>query len=216
MNGWHGHLVLATGWAHYHGPAGDTSFHAHYPYQLVFAAEKDASMQLNEQEVRGRRLFVPSNCPHRLGASNEPLDLVFIEPTLLCEELKRKGSLEDCLFFLEQAKPIVEDVRMQRALAAIDAGLGGKVTQTLISAKAGLSKSSFTNLFRSTLGMPLRRYVLWRRLILAVEAIGAGADATTASHKAGFADSAHFSRTMRETFGVSPSEGVLKIKMSVQ
>ena len=37
----------------------------------------------------------------------------------------------------------------------------------------------------------------------AVEAIAAGVSLTEAAHEAGFADSAHFSRTFRRMFGVA-------------
>lgn len=89
------------------------------------------------------------------------------------------------------------------------------MTQGVIARAAGMSKSSFTKLFRASVGMPLRRYVLWRRLNIAIAAIGEGSDATTAAHQAGFADSAHFSRTMKQMFGVSPTDGVLRIKMTI-
>lgn len=212
---WHGKLLLAQGWAHYHGPAGDTTFHAHYPIQLVFSESGEATVTLDDRQMVGRFLHIPSNAKHMLAPSQQPLDLLYIEPTLLegCEGERK--ALQEWLSALQQQKTTIDDPRMIRALEAIDGALGGKVTQNMIARKAGMSKSSFTDLFRAIIGMPLRRYVLWRRLNVAVAEIGAGADATQAAHKAGFADSAHFSRTMRETFGVSPTDSVLKIQMTV-
>ena len=55
-------------------------------------------------------------------------------------------------------------------------------------------------------GLPLRRYLLWLRLQDAVQAIAAGAPLTDAAHAAGFADSAHLSRTFRRMFGITPSD----------
>jgi len=215
-NEWRGHLRLSHGWACYEGPAGDTSFHAHYPCQLVFARTDEASVQLEDRECRGRQLFIPSNLSHMLDQNEEPLTLLYIEPTLLDQDIDKEWSLSAWLSFLKHAEPKVEDERMISAMANIEAALNKKVSLQAVAAASGLSKSSFTALFRKTFGMPLRRYVLWRRLYLAVQAIGRGADATTAAHTAGFSDSAHFSRTMKTNFGVSPTESVLKITMSVQ
>ncbi len=212
---WHGRLLLAQGWAHYHGPAGDTTFHAHYPVQLVFSSACDASVTLEDREITGRRLLVPSNARHMLAPTQEPLDLLYVEPTLWAQNEGAGKSLSDWLAALRHQKAAIDDPRMIRTFEAIDDALGGKIAQDMIARAAGMSKSSFTRLFRATIGMPLRRYVLWRRLNVAVAAIGEGADATMAAHKAGFADSAHFSRTMRETFGVSPAESLLKIQMTV-
>lgn len=68
-----------------------------------------------------------------------------------------------------------------------------------------LSASRLRHLFRLQMGLALQRYLLWRRLIVAVRALTEGADLTRSAHTAGFADSAHFSRTFRRMFGVPPS-----------
>jgi len=212
---WDGELLLGQGWAHYHGPAGDTTFHAHYPIQLVFSEAAEATVTLDDGQMVGRFLLVPSNVKHMLAPSQQPLDLLYIEPTFLGGHEAETRPLSEWLAALRRRKTTIDDPRVIRALEAIDDGLGGKVTLDMVACAAGMSKSSFTKLFRAIIGMPLRRYVLWRRLNVAVAEIGAGADATQAAHKAGFADSAHFSRTMRETFGVSPTDSVLKIQMTV-
>lgn len=213
MINWDGHLLLAQGWAHYRGIAGDTSFHAHYPAQLVFSDKLEAKVEFEANVMTGRFLSIPSNIPHKLSPSEEVIDLLYVEPSLMSDELTQAKSINKCLAALQETKTGITDIRIVRALEAIDENLIGKVTQEAIIRAAGMSKSSFTELFRTVIEMPLRRYVLWRRLNVAVSTIGEGHDATTASHKAGFSDSAHFSRTMRQTFGVSPIDSVLRIKI---
>ncbi len=70
---------------------------------------------------------------------------------------------------------------------------------------ACLSESRFSHLFVEEISLPFRTYLLWRRLIVAVDAMAAGASLTAAAHQAGFADSAHFSRTFLRMFGVQAS-----------
>jgi AraC-like DNA-binding protein len=70
---------------------------------------------------------------------------------------------------------------------------------------AGLSASRFRHLFAAETGLPFRNYVLWRRLMRAVEIWSDGASLTDAAHGAGFADSSHLSRTFRRMFGQSAS-----------
>ena len=67
---------------------------------------------------------------------------------------------------------------------------------------ACLSESRFSHLFTKETGLPFRTYVLWRRLMQAVERRAAGATLTEAAHQAGFSDSAHFSRTFLRMFGI--------------
>jgi len=60
------------------------------------------------------------------------------------------------------------------------------------------------HLFKARMGVPVRRYVLWARLRGGLEQALAGASLTSAALEAGFSDSAHFSRTFREMFGIAP------------
>ena len=51
-------------------------------------------------------------------------------------------------------------------------------------------------------GLPFRTYVLWLRVVRAVDAHTKGASLTEAAQEAGFADSAHLSRTFKRMFGL--------------
>lgn len=60
-------------------------------------------------------------------------------------------------------------------------------------------------LFARTVGVPMRTFQLWHRLLRALQVYERG-DATHAAHAAGFADLAHFSRTCRKMLGYAPTE----------
>lgn len=74
-----------------------------------------------------------------------------------------------------------------------------------IAGAIAISPGRLVHLFRQETGLPIRRYLLWLRLGDALNGIAAGASLTDAAHAAGFADSAHLSRTFREMIGVPPS-----------
>lgn len=97
------------------------------------------------------------------------------------------------------------DLRVLKAIDVMKASLDGKISAATVAREAGISPSRLSALFRRDLGISIRAYVLWLRLQAALGAIAAGDSATEAAHAAGFADSAHFSRTMRRMFGISPS-----------
>ncbi|HTN92756.1 MAG TPA: AraC family transcriptional regulator [Sorangium sp.] len=75
----------------------------------------------------------------------------------------------------------------------------------LAVARAGLSEAHLQALFVRDVGVPIRTFQLWRRLLVALVAFSR-VDATRAAHGAGFADLAHFSRTCRRMLGYSPTE----------
>jgi AraC-like DNA-binding protein len=66
----------------------------------------------------------------------------------------------------------------------------------------GLSPSRASHLFVEETGLPFRTYVLWLRLVRAVDAHTQGLNLTDAAQEAGFSDSAHLSRTFKRMFGL--------------
>jgi AraC-like DNA-binding protein len=93
-----------------------------------------------------------------------------------------------------------------RASGFIDAHLDTVPLLSDAARHVGISPRQLRRSFADEIGIPYRRYILWRRLRRALLAISDGTDLTTAAATAGFSDSAHFSRTFRQTFGLTPSE----------
>jgi AraC-like DNA-binding protein len=71
---------------------------------------------------------------------------------------------------------------------------------------AHLSESRLQHLFRDQVGVPIRRYLLWHRYLTALSLLADGASATRAAHAAGFADSAHLTRTAVRLNGFTPTK----------
>ena len=99
----------------------------------------------------------------------------------------------------------VLDRRVKKAIGEIRQRLGGAVALNEIAAAVSLSPGRFRHLFAAETGVPFRRYVLWLRLEEALAAALDGASWTESAYLAGFADSAHLSRTLRRMLGIPPS-----------
>jgi AraC-like DNA-binding protein len=97
------------------------------------------------------------------------------------------------------------DPRVARAIAWVRVALDGPVSLASAAAAVALSPGRFRHLFVAETGLTFRAYVLWLRLMRAVELVAARRPVTEAAHAAGFADAAHLSRTFRRTFGVAPA-----------
>jgi AraC-like DNA-binding protein len=114
---------------------------------------------------------------------------------------------------LPQAPPM--DDRIRRAVEVINGLDAEKITVGDIAGKVFLSESRLIHLFTREMGIPIRRYLLWRRLGVGIRLVLSGASLTEAAHGAGFSDSAHMSRTFRDMFGYSPSD-ILKNSRFIQ
>ena len=97
------------------------------------------------------------------------------------------------------------DAKVVRALEHIRRRVRAPVSLADAAAAATLSPSRFRHLFVQETGTSFRADLLWLRINVAVEAAMAGASWTEAAHEAGFADSAHLSRTHRRMFGIEPT-----------
>jgi AraC-like DNA-binding protein len=97
------------------------------------------------------------------------------------------------------------DPRLARVLDFLDAQPDDLTRAEHVARAQGLSVSRFLHLFSEQVGVPFRRYRIWNRVRAAMRLSLDGATFTEAAAGAGFADSAHFARCFRETFGVTPS-----------
>ena len=97
------------------------------------------------------------------------------------------------------------DPRISRAIAWVRARLDSPVSLKDAADVANLSPSRFRHLFVAQTGVSFRAYLLWARVEAAVGAAMSGQSWTAAAQEAGFADSAHLSRTCRRMFGFAPA-----------
>lgn len=79
----------------------------------------------------------------------------------------------------------------------------------------GLSSTRLQALFRAHVGMPFRRYRLWRRMEAVLRSVNKGETLTVAAYDAGFSSSAHLSATFKAMFGLTPSS-LLRLGVTIR
>ena len=109
-------------------------------------------------------------------------------------------SLVARLAGLAAAKP--PEPRVQKMIKFAASHLDDSITLAAAARVADLSPSRARHLFAEQTGLPFRTYLLWLKIMKAVGLFSKGKSLTVAAHDAGFADSAHFSRTFRRMFGI--------------
>ncbi len=196
------------------GELGRTAPHAHYADQLMCSKGAPITVSLDGQVTTAHRLFIPSRQTHAILETQGEVSVLYAEPAVfdIAPLLHQDLSL-DALRQLPRRS--LEDPRLERALAALDQQLNGKVSAQALAQAAHLSLSQLERLFAHQLGLPVRRLVLWRRLRIALQLALFGGTLTEAAHGAGFADSAHFSRTMKQLFGVTAAASLRQLDVQL-
>jgi|JI10StandDraft_1071094.scaffolds.fasta_scaffold00939_15 AraC-like DNA-binding protein len=100
----------------------------------------------------------------------------------------------------------VRDFRLTQVLSLIEEKPDRKISVPVLADAAGLSESRLQHLFKEQIGISMKRYMLWKRMIDGINFAMRGSDLTTAAYEAGFSDAAHMSRTFKEMFGINLSK----------
>jgi len=98
------------------------------------------------------------------------------------------------------------DARISRTLAKLSEADDLNLSLTQLLKGSGLSESRFRHLFRDQVGLSVKNFLLWSKVQRAIQLLTDAPSLTHAAHGAGFADSAHLSRTFKRTFGLTPSD----------
>ena len=197
----------------------------HIEHGTAIAVGIDGDVEVNG--VRGRAVIVPPDVPYALRSAGPAATYLFdpeLAPRIAAHA--RDGGTRVL------GRRVAEVVAAHRALLArpdVLHGVGDELGRLLATGTprpidrrvarvvealrdpdgepvpTSLSAAHLRELFARDIGMPMRRYALWRRLLHALARVGP-VDLTTAAHAGGFADLAHFSRTCRRMLGYAPSE----------
>ncbi|HTU61241.1 MAG TPA: helix-turn-helix transcriptional regulator, partial [Polyangiales bacterium] len=184
---------------------------------------------------RTHAAVIPSGCMHHLRAAG-PMGFIYLDP--LTDDHRRltphalvgahervralllqqpAASVDDACVALGIPRRIIGDARVARVLRELEARPEAFPKMAEAAAKAGLSPSRFRALFQQHVGLPFRRYRLWRRMAVVASLVREGTSLTQAALAAGFSSSAHLSSAFHEMFGLSPSALlVLDIQIDVE
>lgn len=231
---WAGRFAIAQGSGLFLGNTGDNSPHTHYAHQLSVALDKSLEIKTDKGVMNGTSLFIPAGCKHQLS-HGRVISLYVDATSTLAKELltnfstpknvsplpnklelvirslvETEADLRQILSqFADQFQPnFGADRRLELVLEMLQKEL---VEQQLLSLTelanaAMLSESRFSHWFTEHTGLPLRGYRKWLRLLAGTRLIAAGKPLSEATQESLFSDQAHFSRTFKQMFGLTPKQ----------
>ena len=230
---WSGTARLGLGWGLFTGCAGENRPHAHHAVQIVLSETPQRLWTAAQGWLSCHGAVVGANVQHRLEESSRPVTLLYLEPdsiegrrvaasalvggvlsgpsiSLALDAVRASPdpipAAMDRLFpDASPRTPLQGDPLIAALIAALPLTLPDQFGIATLASQTGLSPSRVQHRFRAHTGLAVRPYLRWRRLLKALEGVTRGLSLTDAAVEAGFADSAHFTRTFRGHFGIPPS-----------
>jgi len=101
--------------------------------------------------------------------------------------------------------PVAMDDRIKKVLAIINGYEGGIIKIKELAGAVFMSPSRLIHLFTQQVGVPVRKYILWRRVVKAIQCTFQNNNITQAALEAGFSDAPHFNKTIKRMFGLNLS-----------
>jgi AraC-like DNA-binding protein len=103
-------------------------------------------------------------------------------------------------------KPVVLDERIMKVITYIEKNFQKDIFLDDLAEKFCITKNHLNFLFHNEVGVPIKKYVLAKRLEFAKHEILNGKSLTEVAYNAGFHDYATFYRAYKLFYGLSPSE----------
>ena len=210
-----------------YGKSIDARPHKHSLWQLCLPSEE--SLLNNKVLLTGQ--VIPPNELHQLSMPKgwvilaEPksqLGIIISELPKLLPTKKNDARIEELFMQLFMFPALIDalknnpylshDKRILKLLAKLDTCSTGKCLKPErwrakdIADWLAISESRFLHIASKELGVSWRPYLLWRRLLCAIQAIKSGKNMTESAYLAGFSDSAHLCRTIKNLFGMTSKQ----------
>lgn len=234
---WSGTLRIGATSARIDGTIGGNAHHRHLALQLSTGLDGPVQVELADGIVfQAATILVGSMVPHRLGPVGQRVRSWYIEPRCalghsLVAHLGASPAVALDSAFMDQEDWDVHAPAGSRAidgsadssgagirlLALIEKlGTGEPIGRPSAWAKAlNLSTGRLRAVCLATYGVSPSRLAQWLQLRRASAAVASGCGLAEAAVAAGFSDQAHFTRRLREWFGVSPRRGLSGMTISV-
>jgi AraC family transcriptional regulator len=182
----------------------------------------DVTHSFNGDGVLGAMLFVDPECREgQWVLTSLPQEITVVPPSRLdpctrelrafneqpLEAMELGELVWHCVRALCAGPPPPRrlDPRVLDVITKLRGSEGAKPSLEEAAGSVYLSPSRFAHLFTEHVGLPFRRYLLWRKLTRAMVAVGQGMTLSAAAQQGGFSDSAHLTRTFYQMFGIPPS-----------
>lgn len=208
----------------------ETEFHSHPAVEIIISKAGDFTLWIDGLSFYNLKFaIIPANRKHKLSSRNGELKIIMIEHhnNVVAENLKLADIDFSNGYFLTsnpdkqivQIENLTKRIRSGQALNNYDY----RISETIeylnqndleydvmiktLRTITNLSESRLSHLFKSNIGISLKKYLIWSKLKSTIKNhLDNKDDLFTALIKSGFYDQPHFSKSFKSMLGVKPSK----------
>ncbi|MFT6632221.1 MAG: AraC-like DNA-binding protein [Bacteriovoracaceae bacterium] len=201
----------------------NTERHSHVAHQISYSLDaKPFRVEVNNRVESKLAILIPSLVSHKfLDEKGKYLSILIDNDSTFSEvDLnERIHSIKDFPKDMNEVVKLLNQLGLNsskaldtRVMTILDLIKNSQNLESIrlseIAQDIGLSESRLLHLFKAEVGVPFRKYILWKKLKRAVTefSTNTGRNFTEIALDAGFSDSAHLSKVVKASFGLSPSE----------
>ena len=224
---WGGQVTIRAGLLTLTGSIGDAELHAHACHQLLIVTTGTVTLHGGSRDRRDVNdvAMIPAGVPHRVKASPDAhglaayLDADSIAGRAATARIRstdgdpeRPATWAAIPNTAQPTPPTPTPTTrlphpvLTEAIRLATTTCSGPPDLTVLARQVSISPSRLGHLYAEHLGLSYPVWRRWVRLQHAMTAVRHGASLTAAAHRAGYADSAHLSRTTRAMFGLTPTQ----------
>ncbi|MDF1835898.1 MAG: helix-turn-helix transcriptional regulator [Alteraurantiacibacter sp. bin_em_oilr2.035] len=232
---WSGSMMLGFGWALLDARIGENRPHSHLAHQISLALVDVCSISAdrNLRLSPGEAVLIPAATVHRLMPSGAILRNLYVDPFFMgTRDLNKSVGLErvsaaeaNALALVQSGKDArkwIEGFLNRKSSRRIDPRLGSTLQRiepgaapSELAKAVGVSTTRMREIAVRDFGVPTTKLLQWLQVQRAIEGFHQSHSLAAAAAAGGFSDQAHFTRRLVEWFGVTPSQGLAKIEITI-
>ncbi|GEM_PF-3274374 len=210
------------------GAIPETGWHCHSANAWVYGLDNNIQVVLPDRVMETRSAAIPAGTSHRIVADDTRFCVIYADPLVVSEQTDvhrltshmeaadwlgnlikitdSRDPREAASVFMEERQSSLThlDPRISHVLDSIQARIDENIPAEKLAASAGISESHLRHLMSGGVGLPLRRFRLWMRLLCAIEHLSIQRKITPVALDMGFSNPSHFSTAFRQHFGLAP------------
>lgn len=208
----------------------DTTVHQHPALEIIAAEQGSFTLWVNNTEFTAVTFAIlDSNQKHKVFASSGTVRMIMVEyhRLFVLRELARQGITITNGYYVQRTtvnefaviQKLVEAIRTNEVQTEFDPriaeilnylskhDLDYRLMIKTFMAMSKLSESRLSHLFKTNLGVSLKKYLIWSKLKSTIrQHLHTHNDLFSSLIESGFYDQPHFSKSFKTMLGISPSK----------